>query len=415
MLAFDRALFTRDRLAFDKATRSSRTFDQDGRMHVKGCRISKANVCPYLGKEIPNYQGLGLDAKKVYMLYRDPAELEKAAPTFRNSQLLMAHVPVNAQDSKKTITVGTVGSTISFDGTYLVCDQLTVWSSEGIRVIESDEQSELSCSYRYVADMTPGISPEGVAFDGRMRDIMGNHVALVHEGRAGPDVAVNDSLPLELHTMPLKRPNLLARLLLLGVMPPGTFTIEQQVAMDAKLSEMTAKDSDPDEDMEDDPENPGAKRKKGKLNPGKGEPTKAGGALAKDDVDKAVKEALAAGGFISTADAQTMANDARAQATKDAVAAVGALHVAREAVKPLVGPVALDSAEAVYKFALEQEKVALDGVHPSSYGALVAQRVALKGAAAAATVAASGAPKFAADAAAAAAQAIPGLSRIQVA
>lgn len=412
MLAFDRALFTRDRLAFDKATRSSRTFDQDGRMHVKSCRISKANVCPYLGREIPNYQGLGLDAKKVYMLYRDPVELEKAAPSFRNSQLLMVHTPVNAHDSGKTITVGTVGSTISFDGTYLVCDQLTVWSNEGIRVIESDAQSELSCSYRYVADMTPGISPEGVAFDGRMRDIMGNHVALVHEGRAGPDVAVNDSFPLELHTMPLKRPNLLARLILLGCLPPGTLGEPEKLALDAKLCDMTAKDSESDEDMEDDPENPGAKRKK--INPGKGQPTKVGGGLAKDEVEAAVKAALAAGGYISTADAQTMANDARTQGTKDAVAAVNALHVAREAVKPLVGVVALDSAEAVYKFALDHEKVALDGVHPSSYGALVAQRIALKTAAASA-VPAGGTPKFAADAAAAAAAAMPGLSRIQVA
>ena len=41
--------------------------------------------------------------------------------------------------------------------------------------------------------MTPGVTPEGEKYDGVMRDIVGNHVALVREGRAGPDVVVGDS------------------------------------------------------------------------------------------------------------------------------------------------------------------------------------------------------------------------------
>ncbi len=40
--------------------------------------------------------------------------------------------------------------------------------------------------------MTPG-SYNGEAYDGVMRDIAGNHVALVVQGRAGADVLVNDS------------------------------------------------------------------------------------------------------------------------------------------------------------------------------------------------------------------------------
>lgn len=406
MLAFDLAMVRRDRLAltiaFDRA--SARSFDVDGRMHVKGCRISKANVCPYFGREIPNFKGLGLDSNKVYMLYRHPEELKKGAPTFRNSQLLMLHAPVNANDAKTHVTVGTVGSEISFDGTYLVADQLTVWTKEGIRLIETEEASELSSSYRYRADMTSGVDPAGVAFDGVMRDIRANHVALVPEGRAGSDVYVNDALPLELPKM--KRPNLLARLLVLGVMPEGTLDKEGQLALDAKLESMTAKDCEPamDEDMEDDPENPGKKRKK--MNPGKGEPGKVGGALASD---AQIDAAIVAKGFISKADAEKLASDARTQATADAVANVNALHVAREAVKPLVGVVAMDSAEAVYRFALEHEKVALDGVPSGAFAALVAQRVMLKNAGPVKT-----GTTLAADAASAAATAIPGLGRIQV-
>ena len=42
--------------------------------------------------------------------------------------------------------------------------------------------------------MTRGITPSGLQYDGVMRDILFNHVALVFEGRAGPDVVVGDEL-----------------------------------------------------------------------------------------------------------------------------------------------------------------------------------------------------------------------------
>lgn len=398
MLAFDRSIADRDRLALDQA--SARSFDADGRMHVTDCRVSKANVCPYYGREIPNAQNLGLDANKIYMLYRDPVELEKAAPTFRNVQLLVKHTPVNAQDAKIATTVGTVGN-VRFDGTYLVADQLTVWTKEGIKLIETEAAAELSSSYRYVADMIPGVTPEGVAFDGRMRDIMANHVALVRHGRAGPDVYVNDeSIFLESSIMS-KRPLLLAQLLASGLAVATTDA--ERLALDSKLADMTAKDGEAAE-MEDDPENPGAKRKK--ANPGKGEPTKPGGALASD---AQIEAAITAKGYITAADAKTLAEDAAINARKQAIADVNALHEAREAVKPLVGVVAMDSAEAVYRFALEHEKVALDGVHVSAFPALVAQVVARKSASAGTS---AGSPVFAADAADAVTAALPGLGRI---
>ena len=79
-----------------------------------------------------------------------------------------------------------------FDAPYLK-NSLVVWDGEAIKLIEDDKQKELSCGYRYRADMTPG-TYEGVRYDGVMRDIRGNHVALVEEGRAGPDVLVADSI-----------------------------------------------------------------------------------------------------------------------------------------------------------------------------------------------------------------------------
>jgi uncharacterized protein len=71
----------------------------------------------------------------------------------------------------------------------------SVWNAEAIRVVEDETKRELSSAYRYQADMTPGLSPDGEAYDGIMRpgSIIGNHVALVAEGRAGSDVMVKDS------------------------------------------------------------------------------------------------------------------------------------------------------------------------------------------------------------------------------
>jgi hypothetical protein len=179
--------FEDDVLALDR-----RTIDVDGRMHVPGCNISKANVCVYLGREVPDYVRLGLDANGEYRLYRDPAALAAAASTFENLPLMMQHVEVNAANPQKMLTVGTV-SNVRWKAPYLVAD-LAVWDSEAIRAVQNESQRELSCGYRYTPVMEPG-KINGQSFDGRMTQIFGNHVALVAAGRAGSDVVVRDEAP----------------------------------------------------------------------------------------------------------------------------------------------------------------------------------------------------------------------------
>lgn len=180
-----------DALAFDRGT--VRHKDVDGRLHIDISNISKAAINPYRGNEIPNWQGLGLDPARVYKLFRDPDELAKAAPTFNNIQLLRKHVPVNAQDHRPHDTVGSTGTDAEFEAPYLK-NSLVIWDGDAINDVEDTRNPvrELSCSYRYRADMTPG-SFMGQAYDGVMRDIAANHVALVKAGRAGSDVIVGDS------------------------------------------------------------------------------------------------------------------------------------------------------------------------------------------------------------------------------
>lgn len=178
-------------LAFDKA--SARTIDKDGRMHVSRSNISKANVCPYMGKEIPGWQSLGIDADKIYRLYRDPEELAKGAATFNNLPILLDHTYVSAEKPEKERVIGSM-SGVEFGDPYLAAD-LCFWDKAVIDAINEEAIEELSSAYHYKADMTPGTTPEGEAFDGVMRDIVGNHLALVEKGRAGSDVIVADSDP----------------------------------------------------------------------------------------------------------------------------------------------------------------------------------------------------------------------------
>lgn len=177
-------------MVFDRSLRHK---DIDGRLHVRDCNISKANICPYLGNEIPEFEKLGLQADHIYYMYRDAAALCAAAPTAERVPLMMRHVSSTANNPQKETIIGCV-SNVRWRPPYLVAD-LTVWDAAGIEAIESERQQELSPGYRYQPIMESGVL-EGERFDGRMASpIKFNHVAIVDTGRTGPDVVVNDSVP----------------------------------------------------------------------------------------------------------------------------------------------------------------------------------------------------------------------------
>lgn len=170
---------------------SARSYDAEGRLHVERSNISKAIVNPYFGREIPNSDKLGLDPNRKYRLLRHPDELKKAVETFNNLPILSRHVSATAENHPADLVIGSTGTDAKFEAPYLT-NSLVFWPKKAIDDIEGEARKELSCAYRYDADMTPG-SHEGEPYDGVMRNIVGNHVALVKEGRAGPDVVVGDS------------------------------------------------------------------------------------------------------------------------------------------------------------------------------------------------------------------------------
>ena len=365
--------YDEDRLSLAQ-DRSLRSYDQDGRLHVESSNISKATVNPYYGSEIPNYRQLGLEPKKVYYLLRDPEELEKAAPTFNNLPLLNKHIPVSADEPQKEVIAGTTGSDTVFEDGYLKCS-LAVWDAEAIAGIESGEQVELSSAYHYTADMAAG-EFEGRHYDGVMRDIVGNHVALVDVGRAGRDVVVSDADPFhERKTMKLKAG---AKARIQAAVQPllaqdaelspdellqviGSLNNEVQTAQDdgKELPPENVENVGTDGDDSEDGENNSAPAEDE-------EPEK----TAEDEAPEAPE-----GGAPKPAQDAAISKMAMDAAIQKAVAAerkrAQALAAAQREVAHIVGDVAMDNAADVYKFALEQSGIDVTGVHPSAYRAMV--------------------------------------------
>lgn len=406
-----------ERLAFDRA--SVRKLDNVGRLQVAVSNISKANVCPYYGREIPGWEELGLEPDKIYQLYRDPEELKKAAETFNNIPILCIHTPDFPGDPPREYRVGSTHSSASFDGTYLT-NGLSIWDNSAIAGIETEEQKELSSSYQYVADMTPGESPEGEAYDGVMRDIVGNHVALVETGRAGPDVVVGDSLPLELKYMKLDRKGVAIRAALGAYLKP-------RLAQDAAPKELTAilnankkpmaiaqavaKLCKPRlaADMEIEPEELVEIIEASEQAVEPEEEVKVTGDSDEEAIISLLREAGVSEEVIakiaaSLAPAAAMDEDkdddkddkkekdkvdkpamdaairlATDAATRKAAENFRAVREAEQAVRPLIGDVvAMDSADDVYRTALEQAGVDIEGVHPSAFPSMVKMAISQK-------------------------------------
>ncbi|MGO4743984.1 DUF2213 domain-containing protein [Serratia quinivorans] len=361
-----------ERLAFDRA--SVRSFDKVGRLQVTKSNISKANVCPYFGREIPNHEALGLDPDKTYRLWRHPDELKKAAATFNNIPLLNIHIPDFPGDPPRESRVGVTHSSAEFVHPYLQ-NGLSVWDNSAIAGIETEEQEELSSSYQYVADMTTGTTPDGEVYDGIMRDIVGNHVALVEKGRAGSDVLVADSLPPELKHMSKRKAAAIRATLKPLLAQDADLEAEVRKALLA-LDEADKEDEKdkPAEDEETEEEKKAREEKeKAALDEDDEDDKKKKTAEDEDDEDDKKDEK------VSKTAMDTAIRLAADSATKKAAQNFRAVREAEQAVRPLIGDVvAMDSAEEVYRTALEQADVDITGVHPSAFPAMVKMAISQK-------------------------------------
>ena len=355
--------------ALDK---SGRTIDADGRLHVAKSHITKVAINPYYGKEIPDYEGLGLEPDKIYQLFRDPKELEKSAPTFARLPILKKHIPVTVDEPQPDLVIGAVGSDVSFNAPYLDAD-LVIWDKEAIAGIETKDVQELSCGYRYVPVMESG-EWNGKHYDGVMTEIRGNHVALVEIGRAGSDVVVGDNNPFYTEDNMKKRQKLKVLLAQDANISPEM----QDKIIDAVLG--VEENEEQNEEPNPDPVEP-------KPVIGDGSPAEKIRELLAGKVEDAVIEEICALATPEVAEDENCDdNQAEDEDDKDtppmkkeevkaamdsairvAIAkertAMKAANKARQDVRGVVGDVlALDSAAEIYGFALDNMGVAHKGV-----------------------------------------------------
>ena len=179
-------------IVYDKySLNSSREIDPNGFLRVSMSNITKSQVRPYLGREIPDHEKFNLDPNKIYNVLCSEEELKKAAKTFNNLPLTRDHIEIDVDDVPKEKIVGSLGDHATVDGKYLK-NNLIIYDKKDIDLVLSGKKKELSCGYRYTPIRESG-EFDGQHYDFKMTDIVGNHVALVKQGRAGRDVMVADT------------------------------------------------------------------------------------------------------------------------------------------------------------------------------------------------------------------------------
>lgn len=173
-------------------TESKRVYDHNGWFEVKDNPLSKVGIYDYSGAQI----GAPADrAHEVFKVYR-PAEELAAAETiesfklspFINDHTMLGHGFTSTDERP---VAGVVGESVYFSGDTLY-GNIKVYSNKLAEAVKSGK-TELSCGYRCRYEFTPGVF-DGKPYDVVQRTIRGNHLALVDEGRMGPEVSILDHL-----------------------------------------------------------------------------------------------------------------------------------------------------------------------------------------------------------------------------
>ena len=173
-----------------KKENSARIKDQNGFFEVKKNPISKVGVFPYSGKMIG-----GDEPDRIYNVYRPAEELgnDECIESFKLVPFVDEHHMLGdgAMPAEEKGVHGVTGEDVFFEDGILYAN-LKVFSEALSNLIEGGKR-EVSCGYRCTYEFATG-EYNGVKYDAIQRNIRGNHLALVEEGRMGKEVAVLDSM-----------------------------------------------------------------------------------------------------------------------------------------------------------------------------------------------------------------------------
>lgn len=165
--------------------------DHNDFWYIKDNPLSKVGVFPYLGKQISSE----LEPDKIYQVYRPAEELlsEATVNSFKLLPIVDDHTMLGTEPgmmpAEEKGVHGTSGSDVYGKDGKLYGD-LKIYSETLKDEIEAGKK-ELSMGYFCDYELTPGTF-DGQHYDAVQRNIRGNHIALVEEGRMGSDVRVMD-------------------------------------------------------------------------------------------------------------------------------------------------------------------------------------------------------------------------------
>lgn len=174
---------------------SAQQHDINGFVTIAGNPLSKEGVFEYSGAQI----GLtGPDADRIVKVYRPADELAdpECIESFKLIPFVDEHAMLGSEDegmlpAERKGVQGMVGEDVYFDAPYLRGNLRIV--SESLKNAIRHGKVELSPGYRCKYELTPGVW-NGQQYDAIQRQIRANHLALVTEGRTGPDVRVLDGM-----------------------------------------------------------------------------------------------------------------------------------------------------------------------------------------------------------------------------
>lgn len=208
---------------------TAREIDANGYITIQRNPITRAGVFQYSGRSLP-----GADPSKIYNVYRPIEEVShpdtiksfRLLPIIDEHEMLGEGYQRNAEDKG---THGTTGEDIVFDGEVLYAP-IRIFSKTLKSLIDLGKKG-LSAGYRCSYEKSSGFF-NNLAYDYIQRNIRGNHIALVSEGRMGKDIAVLDHMAFDHFDLALDQ----------------TETEESQMADDDKSKETEGKAKDKGEE-----------------------------------------------------------------------------------------------------------------------------------------------------------------------
>lgn len=139
---------------------------------------------------VQHYSNADGSIRREYRAAEDVA-LPESLASFAGKSVTDEHPPVLLDSANtKNYQKGFTGSEIVYDNGF-VRAIMTITDQELIDKIQRGDATEVSAGYRVSFDANPGTTPDGEPYDGRQTEIIGNHVAVVKTGRAGPQVKLH--------------------------------------------------------------------------------------------------------------------------------------------------------------------------------------------------------------------------------